>query len=190
MANEWSCWKCATPQIGPKYGIGYGPEEKPVMSGYCWACWKGELPLVAEKPQARSARLRTLETQKTESTSWEAQLEHSMSAIGKVCRIPHDYKDCSCVTHQGPHWLHMAYLDWQRNIEMLEKGGASVLPVYCESELYRVRAMKAEMLRAGWLSIPTKLVRKELKLRETAAILKNNSPPRRQHRCKAHPMRG
>ena len=29
--------------------------------------------------------------------------------------------DCGCITHQGPHWLHMDLLDRERNLKLLER---------------------------------------------------------------------
>lgn len=35
-------------------------------------------------------------------------------------------KDCQCLTHDGPHWLHMDFLDRERNLAYLERFVLSV----------------------------------------------------------------
>lgn len=30
-------------------------------------------------------------------------------------------KDCGCITHEGPHWLHIDYIDHAHNLKLLER---------------------------------------------------------------------
>lgn len=51
-------------------------------------------------------------------------------------------KDCGCITHEGPHWLHMDRLTHSLNIGMLpteeSTEGIAVAHCFIESEIRRL----------------------------------------------------
>lgn len=60
-------------------------------------------------------------------------------------------KDCGCVTHEGPHWLHMDNLDRAEVKRMLDSGnprGAIVL------DLARLGRKRYEMESRGLTEVP------------------------------------
>jgi hypothetical protein len=63
-------------------------------------------------------------------------------------------KDCECITHDGPHFLHMDALDWERNLKHLKAGGVRGFVV---EEQARLREKLWHMERLGISHIPTEL---------------------------------
>lgn len=59
-------------------------------------------------------------------------------------------KDCDCITHIGPHWLHMNDFDKRRNAEMLESGNLNGHIVY---ELLRLEQLEYMMVKLGIVEI-------------------------------------
>jgi hypothetical protein len=59
-------------------------------------------------------------------------------------------KDCDCVTHNGPHWLHMNDFDKHRNSEMLERGNYRG---HIECELRRLEELEHNMTSRGIVEI-------------------------------------
>jgi hypothetical protein len=60
-------------------------------------------------------------------------------------------KDCECITHDGPHWLHLDALDWARNLELLKSGGVRG---FVSEEAQRLGRKADEMERRGLARIP------------------------------------
>lgn len=63
-------------------------------------------------------------------------------------------KDCECMTHKGPHWLHMDYLDRLAAQKLFMDCRSSRTPAVCydayiREELTRVRAKRQEMTQQG-----------------------------------------
>lgn len=69
-------------------------------------------------------------------------------------------QDCDCITHAGPHWLHMDRLDRERTRRMLDQldptsPQAPALAGYIAAhEAERLRSKRAHMERAGIDCIP------------------------------------
>ncbi len=55
-------------------------------------------------------------------------------------------KDCECITHSGPHWLHMDTLDKEQATEMLERGNVQG---HISLELARLDRKLDEMISRG-----------------------------------------
>lgn len=55
-------------------------------------------------------------------------------------------KDCDCITHDGPHWLHMDQLWRIRNQQLLD---ADALDAFTHAEIERLDEKLANMLRLG-----------------------------------------
>lgn len=58
-------------------------------------------------------------------------------------------KDCGCITHDGPHWLHMDLMDRERNARLLWPPSESSYLAYAQAEARRLSALAEEMERAG-----------------------------------------
>ena len=70
-------------------------------------------------------------------------------------------KDCGCVTHEGPHWLHYDHLIWAQNRRLLTRlqaqaaaptdvGTWAVLcDAYVREEMARLREKRQEMEQRG-----------------------------------------
>lgn len=77
-------------------------------------------------------------------------------------------KQCVCVTHDGPHWLHMDELDRERNRAMLDSIMAAPPPEtagernrmvarlrgHAQEELARLQRLREAMERRGITEIP------------------------------------
>lgn len=66
-------------------------------------------------------------------------------------------KDCGCVIHDGPHWLHMDDVDERLNRPLRERAmrGESmvVIQAYAQAELRRLREKGREMARRNIVEI-------------------------------------
>lgn len=47
-------------------------------------------------------------------------------------------KDCECITHDGPHWLHMDRIDKELNAELLARGDYLSLIAFAQGESRRL----------------------------------------------------
>lgn len=59
-------------------------------------------------------------------------------------------KDCDCVIHDGPHWLHMDDVDKSLNAPLRKRalqGEPLAFKAYAEAELRRLSAKRFEMER-------------------------------------------
>lgn len=54
-------------------------------------------------------------------------------------------KDCECVTHEGPHWIHMDALWHERNRELLKKGSYLALLGFTKEEAARLKQKQHDM---------------------------------------------
>ena len=54
-------------------------------------------------------------------------------------------KDCGCVTHVGPHWLHMDEMDRERNLKMKARGDMLSLLGFSREEHARLGRKIHEM---------------------------------------------
>lgn len=61
-------------------------------------------------------------------------------------------KDCRCVTHEGPHWLHMDRIHRDRNRGLLDNGSCGDAGFAAE-EMKRLRDKKQEMEARGIVGI-------------------------------------
>ena len=59
-------------------------------------------------------------------------------------------KDCECITHSGPHWLHTNDLWRSRNSELLHQGN---LRAYIEEEYRRLAEKEHELVSRGIVEI-------------------------------------
>lgn len=57
-------------------------------------------------------------------------------------------KDCECITHNGPHWVHMADFWRQKNRDM-PVGNALCLGAKAQEELMRLDALRREFEQHG-----------------------------------------
>lgn len=93
-------------------------------------------------------------------------------------------KDCECITHEGPHWLHLDGLDRRRNlehlrraVEALEAGDARAADhaayAFARAEIVRLREKGWQMERAGVERHPPNVEadRTEAALRERLAAV-------------------
>ena len=62
---------------------------------------------------------------------------------GEIIELP---KDCECITHEGPHWLHLDRIDRQRAAEALESGAYTR---HIALSLERLQRKEAHMVRLG-----------------------------------------
>lgn len=65
-------------------------------------------------------------------------------------------KDCDCVIHDGPHWLHMDDVDKRLNAPLREramKGEPLAFKAYAEAELRRLGEKRREMERQNIVEI-------------------------------------
>lgn len=61
-------------------------------------------------------------------------------------------KDCNCVIHEGPHWLHMDDVDKRLNQSLRNRavtGEPLAVRAYAQSELKRLGEKRREMERRG-----------------------------------------
>lgn len=58
-------------------------------------------------------------------------------------------KDCDCVTHAGPHWLHMDGLWRAMNQALLQPETARAWDAFVNEDLARLRVKRIEMERFG-----------------------------------------
>lgn len=59
-------------------------------------------------------------------------------------------KDCDCVMHEGPHWLHMDEVDKRLNTPLRERamqGELLAVKAFVEAELRRLGSKRREMER-------------------------------------------
>jgi hypothetical protein len=59
-------------------------------------------------------------------------------------------RDCDCVIHEGPHWLHMDDVDKRLNAPLRERamrGEPLAIKAYAEAELRRLGAKRFEVER-------------------------------------------
>lgn len=86
-------------------------------------------------------------------------------------------RDCDCVTHTNPHWLHMNDFEWNANLNLLEKAVSLVfskqgyyieafLRRFCELEARRLHEKAHYMTLNGMDRIPPEFHRKDLEERE------------------------
>ena len=61
-------------------------------------------------------------------------------------------KDCDCITHAGPHWLHMDALTARLNAPLATAGGLAPIS-YSQNELARLREKRYQMERQGIVEI-------------------------------------
>ncbi len=59
---------------------------------------------------------------------------------GEVINLP---KDCTCITHDGPHWLHMDALHKRMNDALLDSGRVRG---YLDNEIRRLDAKATHMM--------------------------------------------
>jgi hypothetical protein len=55
-------------------------------------------------------------------------------------------KDCDCITHEGPHWLHMDRLTHQMNRRMLDRNNTQG---FMSAEIVRLEEKERNMVRLG-----------------------------------------
>jgi hypothetical protein len=70
-------------------------------------------------------------------------------ATGEIVVLP---KDCECLTHDGPHWIHMDKLAQETNHEYLQQGMTGcelALRAYIQEERARLRNKLYNMERLG-----------------------------------------
>ena len=53
-------------------------------------------------------------------------------------------KDCDCLTHDGPHWLHANLLWKQRNLRILDSDGQLAGLAFAREEAARLRQLEWE----------------------------------------------
>lgn len=59
-------------------------------------------------------------------------------------------RDCDCITHDGPHWLHMNLVVQRLNLALLEQVGTVLgLYAYGQEEARRLAELEDSMRRAG-----------------------------------------
>lgn len=76
------------------------------------------------------------------------------------------WKDCNCIVHDGPHWLHEDRLWHEKNQELLRLAQRSaplsanlLYTEFCRAELRRLGEKERQMKKMGWDEIPAELVR-------------------------------
>lgn len=74
---------------------------------------------------------------------------HALYADGTVRPLE---KDCGCLTHEGPHWLHMDAVLRGLNGPLLEMGQAVA---FAQEEAARLREKFVQMERQGILRLLT-----------------------------------
>lgn len=90
-------------------------------------------------------------------------------------------RDCDCVTHTNPHWLHMNDFDWSANLNLLEKAVSMVaskhvdyieafMRRFCELEARRLQEKAHYMTLYGIERIPLEFHRKDLEEREHSLL--------------------
>lgn len=57
-------------------------------------------------------------------------------------------QDCNCITHKGPHWLHMDAIDKRLNASLLG-GGPLQLQEHARLELSRLKSKREKMETLG-----------------------------------------
>ena len=65
-------------------------------------------------------------------------------------------KDCDCVIHEGPHWLHMDDVDKRLNAPLRDRamrGEPLAVKAFAESELRRLGEKRREMERQNIVEI-------------------------------------
>lgn len=58
-------------------------------------------------------------------------------------------KDCECLFHEGPHWLHMDEIWREKNRNILANGGLSAVLAYPREEFRRLESKNREMDALG-----------------------------------------
>lgn len=58
-------------------------------------------------------------------------------------------KDCDCITHDGPHWLHMDRVWHAINQELLNIGTRMACDGFAKEDLARLQFKRREMERQG-----------------------------------------
>lgn len=87
-------------------------------------------------------------------------MNEDISQEFKTLRDINMIKDCDCIIHAGPHWLHMAISDLRRNEkwfrEALKKGIViwQIKRVLGQKEYVRYRELRIQMERHGIEKIP------------------------------------
>jgi len=54
-------------------------------------------------------------------------------------------KECGCITHEGPHWIHMDKMDRERNKKLLMIGGDLATRGFLIEDLERVKQKRRNM---------------------------------------------
>lgn len=63
-------------------------------------------------------------------------------------------QDCSCITHTGPHWLHMQRLWRDKNRELLASGSRLGNMAFVREEEQRLKQLEREMVQRGLQTVP------------------------------------
>ncbi|MGE5584433.1 MAG: hypothetical protein ACM309_02685 [Bacillota bacterium] len=74
-------------------------------------------------------------------------------------------KECDCVTHDGPHWLHMDRLWHKKNRQLLQEanrlaehgermGAVLLMEAFCTQELARLQEKECQMRLRGLTGMP------------------------------------
>lgn len=56
-------------------------------------------------------------------------------------------KDCGCITHDGPHWLHMDRVKFQMDLDILKRGGRLAFHAFAVEEAMRLADKRLELQR-------------------------------------------
>lgn len=62
-------------------------------------------------------------------------------------------KDCDCIIHEGPHFVHKQEIDHRLNMAILERGGRLAVKACADGELRRYRELRAELIRRRLITI-------------------------------------
>ncbi len=62
-------------------------------------------------------------------------------------------KDCGCITHDGPHFVHMQEILHEKNLKLLESQSIFAPIAFSREEIARLRELRIELLRR-WLITP------------------------------------
>ena len=54
-------------------------------------------------------------------------------------------KDCGCIIHEGPHWLHMDEVSRKLNYQILERGGQFAGIAFAREERVRLQNKERNM---------------------------------------------
>lgn len=62
-------------------------------------------------------------------------------------------KDCDCITHEGPHWVHLDRIYKEKNQIILSRGGRYSVEAFCQEECARLDEKERQMKQRGILRI-------------------------------------